>query len=110
MYGIAHSAGLAAYDRAVGTYAVRVKPGASRTKVGGSYGDPPALVVAVSEPAVDGRATEAVLRALAKTLDVRRADLEVASGHTARSKVIRISDEPADFAPRWARLLEDQAC
>lgn len=87
------------------TYAVRVKPGASRTKVGGSYGDPPALVVAVTEPAVDGRATEAVLRALAKALGVRRADLDLVSGHTARTKLIRVADEPDDLARRWADLL-----
>ena len=42
---------------------VRVRPGASRTAVGGRYDGPlgPALVVAVTAPAVDGRATEAAL-------------------------------------------------
>ncbi len=94
-----------AYDRPVSTYVVRVKPGASRTRVGGSYGDPPALVVAVTEPAVDGRATAAVLRALAAALDVPRTDLEVASGHTSRTKLIRVEAEPADFPLRWAALL-----
>lgn len=84
------------------TNAVRVKPGASRTKVGGSYGDPPALVVAVTAPAVDGRATEAVLTALANALGVRRSDLEVVSGHTARTKLIAVPDEAME---RWADLL-----
>ena len=40
---------------------VRVRPGASRTRVGGSFGDGAqrALVVAVSARAVDGAATQA---------------------------------------------------
>lgn len=85
------------------TYSVRVKPGASRTRVGGGYGDPPALVVAVSAPAVDGRANDAVVAALADALDLRRADIAIVSGHTARSKGVRID---ADVAARWAALLE----
>lgn len=102
----AHSAKVRAYDRRVSTYAVRVKPGASRTRVGGAYGDPPALIVAVTEPAIDGRATDAVLKALAQALGVRRADLDVVSGHTSRSKLIRINEESGDLAQRWAALLE----
>lgn len=85
------------------TYSVRVKPGASRTRVGGGYGDPPALVVAVNAPAVDGRANDAVVAALAEALDLRRADIAIVSGHTARSKVVRID---ADISARWAALLE----
>lgn len=85
------------------TYSVRVKPGSSRVKVGGAYGDPPALVVAVSAPAVDGRANDAVVQALADALRVRRADIAIVSGHTARSKVV---DVDVDIAERWAALLE----
>ena len=53
---------------------VRVKPGASRTKVGGWYDGPsgPALVVAVAARAVGGQATKAVLQAVADALGVRR--------------------------------------
>ena len=85
------------------THAIRVKPGASRTRVGGAYGDPPALIVAVTEPAVDGRANEAAVRALADALDVPRSTLEIVSGHTARTKVVRI--EGSEIDARWTALL-----
>lgn len=83
------------------TYSVRVKPAAARTRVGGEYGDPPALVVAVSAPAVDGRANEAVVRALAEALGLRRADIEIVGGHAGRTKLIRVE---ADIDDRWAAL------
>lgn len=67
-----------------------MKPGSSRTRVGGSFGD--ALVVAVSAPAVDGRATEAALRAVAEAFRVRRADVSLVSGATSRTKVIELPD------------------
>jgi len=89
-------------------YAVRVKPGASRNHVGGAYGDPPALVVAVTAPAVDGRATEAVLRVIAEALDVRRSAVELVSGHTARTKIVTIDGPEGDIAARWAELLRGQ--
>lgn len=85
------------------TYSVRVKPGSSRTRVGGGYGDPPALVVAVNAPAVDGRANDAVVRALADALGCRPADVEIVSGHTARTKVVRVE---GDVSERWDALLE----
>lgn len=42
--------------------AVRVRPGAGRTRVGGRYGGPygPAVIVAVGAPAVDGKALDAL--------------------------------------------------
>jgi uncharacterized protein YggU (UPF0235/DUF167 family) len=42
----------------------------------------------VSEPPEDGRANEAVLRLLAKTLDVPRSSLEIVSGRTSREKIV----------------------
>ena len=73
--------------------AVRVRPGASRTAVGGVRGE--ALVVAVSAPAVDGRATEAALRALADALGVRRRHVRLVTGATSRDKVVEIDREAA---------------
>ncbi|NHC45535.1 DUF167 domain-containing protein [Motilibacter aurantiacus] len=77
--------------------ALRVRPGASRTAVGGARGD--ALVVAVTARAVDGRATEAALRAVADALGVRRRQLRLVSGATSRDKVVEVD---ADAAPGLA--------
>ncbi|KWX04449.1 hypothetical protein TH66_07670 [Carbonactinospora thermoautotrophica] len=78
--------------------AIRVKPGASRTVVGGSHGD--TLVVAVSARAVEGKATEAALRALADALGLRRRDLRLVTGVTSRDKVVEIEHPPADLTQR----------
>ena len=74
---------------------VRVKPGASRTKVGGQYGEPSAaqgavLIVFVAQRAVEGAATEGVLKAVAKAFGLRRADVELVQGHSARTKVLEL--------------------
>jgi uncharacterized protein YggU (UPF0235/DUF167 family) len=45
-------------------FAVRVKPGAKREAVGGSHGD--ALVIAVTAPAIEGKANEAVRKGFCK--------------------------------------------
>jgi uncharacterized protein YggU (UPF0235/DUF167 family) len=67
---------------------IRVKPGASRTSVGGDHDG--ALVVAVGRRAVDGKATEAALQALAEALGVRRRDVTLVTGATHRTKVVEI--------------------
>ena len=67
---------------------VRVKPGASRTGVGGEYDG--ALVIRVAARAVDGKATEAALRALAAALGVRRGDVSLATGASSRTKVVHV--------------------
>jgi uncharacterized protein YggU (UPF0235/DUF167 family) len=88
------------------TIAVRVKPGASRTRVGGRYDGPhgPALVVAVGAPAVDGRATAAALRAVAAALGLRPAAVELRGGAASRDKLFAVVDPPADLAERVRRL------
>lgn len=74
--------------------AIRVRPGASRTRVGGAYGE--RLVVAVGARAVDGAATEAALDAVAKAFGVRRRAVTLVAGATSRDKVVQI--ELADDA------------
>ena len=67
---------------------VHVHPGSRRPGVGGEHGG--ALVVRVSEPAVDGRATDAVAAALARAFGVRRSAVTLASGPTSRQKRFNI--------------------
>ena len=69
---------------------IRVKPGSSRTRV--TAGPDGALAVAVTAPAVDGRATEAALRALAEALHVKRRDLRLVTGATSRTKLVDVDD------------------
>jgi uncharacterized protein YggU (UPF0235/DUF167 family) len=88
------------------TIAIRVRPGASGTQVGGRYEGPhgPALTVAVPARAVDGRATEAALRAVAKALGLRAADVSLRLGTTSRDKLITVADPPPDLEDRVAAL------
>jgi uncharacterized protein len=83
--------------------AVRVKPGSARTAVGGRYGD--ALLVTVTARAVDGKATEAALRALAEAFDVRRRQVSLVTGAASRDKVVNIDGPPDDLGTRLDRLL-----
>jgi uncharacterized protein YggU (UPF0235/DUF167 family) len=82
--------------------AIRVKPGASRTRVGGLHAD--RLVVAVSARAVDGAATEAALAALADALQVRRRTVRLVSGWTSRDKLAEVDPEPPELADRLEAL------
>ncbi len=82
---------------------VRVRPGASRTRVGGAYGD--SLVVAVTAPPVDGRATEACLRAVAKALDVAPRCVRLISGATNRTKLLEVDGDPEVIHARLVRLM-----
>jgi uncharacterized protein len=88
------------------TIAIRVRPGASGTRVGGRYHGPygPALTVAVTEPAVDGRANVAALRAVAKALGLRAADLTIQLGAANRDKLLAVADPPADLGERLDKL------
>jgi hypothetical protein len=82
---------------------VRVKPGASRTAVGGRYGD--ALVVTVTARAVDGKATEAALRAVADAFGVPRRDVALVTGATSRDKIIELAGPPGELASQLNVLL-----
>ena len=85
-------------------FAVRVKPGAKKTKVGGRWGES-ALIVAVAAPPVEGKANEALRAALAEAFGVRKADVSVVAGERGRDKVVELSSVPDDAAERLSVLL-----
>jgi uncharacterized protein YggU (UPF0235/DUF167 family) len=82
---------------------LRVKPGASRTAVGGRYDGPsgPALVVAVAARAVEGQATKAV----AAEFGVRRSAVTLVRGATSRDKLVEVEGEANDIRAQLELLL-----
>ncbi len=83
---------------------VRVRPNASRNKVGGTAADPPRLIVAVQAPAVDGKANEAVIKELAKVFDVRARDITIVFGELGRDKRLLVSGEITELNARYEEL------
>ncbi len=76
---------------------VRVQPGSARPGVGGEHDG--ALIVRVSARAVDGRATEAALRAVAAAFGVRRRAVTLITGAASRTKIVEVAGaDPADLA------------
>ena len=68
---------------------VRVRPGSARPGVGGGHDG--ALVVRVSERAVDGRATAAALAAVAVAFGVRRHAVTLVAGASNRTKIVDVA-------------------
>jgi uncharacterized protein len=86
---------------------VRVRPGARRDEVGGSWAAPrgPALVVAVRARAVEGAANAAVVAALAAAFGVRRGDVEIVAGARGRDKVVAVRGDRTELTARMAELM-----
>ena len=70
---------------------IRAKPNSSRNRVGGAYGQ--SLIVAVTEPAVEGKASKAIIGLLAEVLQVSKSAIRIKSGAHARTKIIAIDVE-----------------
>lgn len=73
---------------------IYVHPGATRATVGGMYGG--ALIVRVSEPADDGRATTAALHAVADALKLPKRSVSLVRGAKSRRKLIDITTDLRD--------------
>jgi uncharacterized protein YggU (UPF0235/DUF167 family) len=70
--------------------------------VGGAHDG--ALVVRVSAPAVDGRATAAALSAIADAFGVRRRAVTLVAGTASRTKIVDVAGAgPADLDRLLAR-------
>src|ERR1700727_2080672 len=67
---------------------IRVRPGSARPSVGGGHDG--ALIVRVSARAVDGKATEAALTAVADSFGGRRSGACLFPADSSRTKVVDI--------------------
>lgn len=75
---------------------VRAQPGAKRDALVGEYDG--RLKVAVTAPAQDGRANAALTEVIRKVLGLRRSQIELLDGATAREKRFLIRDfTPTDL-------------
>ena len=86
---------------------IRVRPNASRNKVGGTAGNPPRLVVAVQAPAVDGKANAAVIKELSLAFDLRVRDFTIVHGELARDKRLIVKGNEIELAKRLEELSGD---
>ncbi|MGB0124383.1 MAG: DUF167 domain-containing protein [Silvibacterium sp.] len=92
------------------TFAVRVIPRASHTKVSGLMGEGPdaVLKIALAAPPVEGRANAELIAYLADALDVSRSLVEVAAGKRSKNKLIRVREKRAEeIVASLARFLPD---
>lgn len=71
------------------TISVRVIPRSSRNEISGLVGD--AIKVKLTAPPVEGAANEHLIRFLAKSLDINRARIRIASGERSREKLVAFS-------------------
>ncbi len=79
---------------------VAARPGASRSAVQGEHNG--ALKVAVQAPPEKGKANKALLAFLAKSLGLKKSQLDLAAGHTSREKTVAVTG--LDAATLRARL------
>jgi uncharacterized protein (TIGR00251 family) len=86
---------------------IRVRPNASRNKVGGTAGDPPRLLVAVQAPAVDGKANAAVVKELSLAFDLRVRYFTIVHGELARDKRLIVKGNEIELAKRLEELSGD---
>ena len=71
------------------TFKVFVLPKSSRNMVSGLHDD--ALKIKLTAPPVDGAANKLCIKFLSKCLSVPKSSLEIVSGHTGRTKQIRLT-------------------
>ena len=68
---------------------LHIQPGAKKTEVGGLHAE--ALKIRLAAPPVDGKANDALVAFLAKTLGLPKSRLTLVSGLASRSKRVAIA-------------------
>jgi uncharacterized protein (TIGR00251 family) len=69
---------------------IRVQPGAKKNSIHGVHDG--ALKVSVQAAPEDGKANDAIMELLKKTLGIKRNQIEILSGQTSRNKKILIRE------------------
>jgi uncharacterized protein (TIGR00251 family) len=93
---------LRAYGHGV-RLAVRLTPRASRNGVDGVVLDADgrsALQLRLSAPPVEGAANKALIAFVAEALSLRKAQVEIVSGQTARQKILQLSGDAETILAR----------
>ncbi|GJD32056.1 hypothetical protein PMNALOAF_3321 [Methylobacterium adhaesivum] len=88
--------------------AVRLTPRASRTGLDGlviGADGRSAVQLRVAAPPVEGAANAALVAYLADALDLRRRDIRIVSGETARQKLVALAGDSADLTTRLDRWI-----
>ena len=83
--------------------AVRLTTRADRNALGGVIRDAagrPALQVRLTAPPVEGAANQALIGFLAGSLGLRKTDISIRSGATARFKLLHLSGDSAELTAR----------
>jgi uncharacterized protein (TIGR00251 family) len=75
-------------------FTVRVVPRSSRSEIVGEHDG--ALRVRLASPPVDGAANDELVKLLAKEFGVAKSAVEITSGHTSKTKRIRVSGAARD--------------
>lgn len=83
------------------TFTVRVTPRASRSAIAGERDG--VLLVRVTAPPAEGAANAAVVRLLARALDVPASDVRIERGAAARTKLVSVREAAEQ---RLARAVE----
>ncbi len=68
--------------------ALHCQPGAKKTEVQGEYDG--RLKLRLAAPPVEGKANEALIQWLSKTLQIKRAQIELLAGDLSRLKRVRV--------------------
>lgn len=90
--------------------AVRLTPRASRNAIDGvviGADGRPALHVRLNARPVDGAANTALIAFLAGALKLRKAEVVIVSGETARLKIVQLHGDGTEIAARIAALIGD---
>ncbi|MEZ5256062.1 MAG: DUF167 domain-containing protein [Ilumatobacteraceae bacterium] len=84
---------------------VRVQPGASRAALAGLHAG--RIKIRIAAPPVDGKANEALVEFVARSLGIRTTRVELRSGTTSRSKRLHVADVGLGEVREW---LESGGC